>query len=95
VDSAANNHQRFVRAQFTRELRFPKYEQNDWVRCQAYNELDWFELLGFWLAYNLAPAFTPGFRDRSHHLLSRRFCGDFGSANAVAAGFAMGADHPA
>jgi hypothetical protein len=52
VDSAANNHQRFVRAQFARELRLPKYEQNDWVRCQAYSEIDWFELLDFWQAYN-------------------------------------------
>jgi DinB family protein len=53
IDSASNNHQRFVRAQFTAELRFPKYEQNEWVRCQAYNDIDWPDLLEFWRRYNL------------------------------------------
>src|SRR2546423_3704276 len=38
IDSASNNHQRFVRAQFTDELVFPGYEQERWVRAQAYNE---------------------------------------------------------
>lgn len=52
VDSAANNHQRFVRAQFADELVFPKYEQNQWIAAQAYNELPWPELLAFWRQYN-------------------------------------------
>ncbi|HUQ72159.1 MAG TPA: DinB family protein [Planctomycetaceae bacterium] len=52
IDSAANNHQRFVRAQFTTVLVFPKYEQNEWVAGQAYNDADWLELLDLWLAYN-------------------------------------------
>ncbi len=36
IDSAANNHQRFVRAQFRDELVFPGYEQEEWVRVQGY-----------------------------------------------------------
>lgn len=52
VDSAANNHQRFIRAQFTAELVFPKYEQNEWVRSQHYNDIDWSALVGLWGAYN-------------------------------------------
>ena len=52
IDSAANNHQRFVRAQFVDELVFPKYEQNEWVRCQSYNDADWHELLELWERYN-------------------------------------------
>lgn len=52
IDSAANNHQRFIRAQGTAELVFPKYEQNDWVRCQRYGEVDWATLLDLWSAYN-------------------------------------------
>jgi len=52
VDSAANNHQRFVRAQFVSELVFPKYEQNDWVRSQHYNDVEWNTLVGLWTAYN-------------------------------------------
>ena len=31
IDSAANNHQRFVRAQGTPRLEFPSYEQEFWV----------------------------------------------------------------
>jgi hypothetical protein len=53
IDSAANNHQRFVRAQFVEELVFPKYEQNEWVRCQHYNEVEWGDLIDLWQRYNL------------------------------------------
>jgi hypothetical protein len=52
IDSAANNHQRFVRAQFTDKLIFPKYEQNDWVRCQFYDDAEWEDLVGLWEHYN-------------------------------------------
>ena len=52
IDSAANNHQRFVRAQFVDGLAFPKYEQNEWVSCQRYDDLDWLELIDFWARYN-------------------------------------------
>jgi hypothetical protein len=52
IDSAANNHHRFVRAQFTNELVFPKYEQNEWVGCQFYNDVDWHDLLDLWRHYN-------------------------------------------
>lgn len=53
IDSASNNHQRFVRAQFTEDLVFPGYAQDDWVRVQRYQEADWGELVGLWRAYNL------------------------------------------
>ena len=53
IDSAANNHQRFVRAQFTDRLVFPKYDQNDWVRCQFYDKVEWDELIELWQCYNL------------------------------------------
>ena len=53
VDSAANNHQRFVRAQLVDSLTLPGYEQNDWVACQRYHEADWTELLDLWRLYNL------------------------------------------
>ena len=36
VDSASNNHQRFVRAQFQEDLVFPGYQQDDWVSFQRY-----------------------------------------------------------
>ena len=34
IDSAANNHTRFVRAQFTDDLVFAGYDQEAWVRVQ-------------------------------------------------------------
>jgi len=52
IDSAANNHQRFVRAQQHDELRFPPYDQNAWVQCQHYDDSDWDRLVDLWLAYN-------------------------------------------
>jgi hypothetical protein len=53
IDSAANNHQRFVRAQFTDELVFPGYEQNEWVSAQKYADASWPDLIQLWSSYNL------------------------------------------
>jgi len=53
IDSAANNHLRFVRAQFNEELAFSGYEQEDWVRVQGYNGEPWQQLVQLWKHYNL------------------------------------------
>jgi len=52
IDSASNNHQRFVRAQQTASLSFPPYEQNHWVESQHYNDRAWSALVTLWHAYN-------------------------------------------
>ncbi len=52
VDSACNNHQRFVRAQSTDALTFPKYEQNDWVAAAHYRDFNWRSLVALWSDYN-------------------------------------------
>jgi hypothetical protein len=52
VDSAVNNHHRFIRAQQTDALTFPDYEQDSWVSLQAYNESPWDELVELWRRYN-------------------------------------------
>jgi hypothetical protein len=52
IDSAANNHQRFVRGQATDELRLPGYEQEHWVGSQRYDEREWTSLVELWAAYN-------------------------------------------
>jgi hypothetical protein len=52
IDSASNNHQRFVRAQFTDDLVFAGYEQEGWVRAQNYQSEDWAELVQLWKLYN-------------------------------------------
>jgi len=53
VDSAANNHQRFVRAQFTDDLVFAGYEQDRWVSVQKYRDESWPDLIQLWSSYNL------------------------------------------
>ena len=52
IDSAANNHQRFVRAQQTPALEFPGYDQDHWVASQRYEDSGWVELIGLWHPYN-------------------------------------------
>jgi hypothetical protein len=53
IDSAANNHHRFVCAQFIDDLEFPGYRQEDWVRVQDYNDEPWQTLVQLWRYYNL------------------------------------------
>ena len=53
IDSASNNHQRFVRLQLADVLQLPKYEQEGWVRVQGYQTADWTSLIALWRAYNL------------------------------------------
>jgi len=53
VDSAANNHQRFVRAQFQDDLIFPGYDQDGWVAVQRYQDAPWQDLVALWRSYNL------------------------------------------
>jgi hypothetical protein len=53
IDSASNNHQRFVRAQLSSEIRLSEYSQDAWVRTQAYQAESWGTLLHLWKFYNL------------------------------------------
>ena len=53
IDSASNNHQRFVRAQFKEDLVFPGYDQDAWVSAQQYREAPWSELIELWRQFNL------------------------------------------
>jgi hypothetical protein len=53
IDSAANNHQRFVRAQQADALTMPGYEQNHWVAAQGYQDADWSHLVALWTHLNL------------------------------------------
>ncbi len=45
VDSASNNHGRFVRAQWTDDLVCPTYDQDAWVASQRYQEAPWPQLV--------------------------------------------------
>jgi hypothetical protein len=52
LDSASNNHQRFVRAAVEGNLTFPGYEQDKLVDLQQFKEMDWGFLVDFWASYN-------------------------------------------
>lgn len=69
IDSAANNHRRFVIAQIRPGLTFDGYEQDDWVSLQRYQESPWPALVDLWRAYNhhlmqLASAIPPYVLDK-------------------------------
>jgi hypothetical protein len=53
VDSATNNHGRFVRAQLADAMRFEGYDQEGWVEIQRYADAPWPELVDVWAALNL------------------------------------------
>jgi hypothetical protein len=52
IDSASNNHQRFVRAALQPSLEFPGYDQDGNIRVQAVQEADWALLIALWASYN-------------------------------------------
>jgi hypothetical protein len=52
IDSASNNHKRFVTGQFRSDLIFDGYEQNAWVAAQQYQEASWTDLIALWAAFN-------------------------------------------
>ena len=60
IDSAANNHARFVLGQLKDDLVFAGYDQNGWVNTNHYQEASWTQLVELWRAYNL----------HLHHLMS-------------------------
>ena len=53
IDSASNNHQRFIRGRWQDALVFPGYAQDDWVAAQRYQQADWKTLIELWRSFNL------------------------------------------
>jgi len=52
IDSAMNNHQRFVRLQLNPSIDLPGYEQDDWVRVQRYQDQPWRQIVDLWQTTN-------------------------------------------
>jgi uncharacterized damage-inducible protein DinB len=52
IDSASNNHQRFVRAMFQSDLVFAGYTQDQWVESQRYQDAPWRDLVTLWASFN-------------------------------------------
>ncbi len=57
VDSASNNHRRFVMGQVQDDLQFPGYDQNVWVSVQRYRDAPWANLVALWASFNRHLAF--------------------------------------
>ena len=51
IDSATNNHHRFVRGQFDEVPRIT-YDQDAWNAHSYYNQMDGNQVINFWEAYN-------------------------------------------
>jgi DinB superfamily len=52
IDSALNNHQRFVRASLDGSYDGPSYEQQGWVAMHGYASMPWNDLLEHWREQN-------------------------------------------
>lgn len=53
IDSATNNHARFVLGQLKDDLVFPGYDQDGWVGTNHYQDESWPQLVELWRVYNL------------------------------------------
>jgi len=53
LDSAVNNHQRFVRLRQGELRGFPGYEQDAWVEAGGYRNASWSQLVSLWHLFNL------------------------------------------
>lgn len=53
IDSASNNHHKFLRTMEKDSHIFPPYEQNFWVQIQHYQNASWENLLNLWELYNI------------------------------------------
>ncbi|MEJ7683370.1 MAG: DinB family protein [Segetibacter sp.] len=51
IDSATNNHQKFVRGQFEHNPDI-QYDQNKWNEFNFYQEIDSRQIIDFWTLYN-------------------------------------------
>lgn len=72
IDSASNNHQRFVRMRDRDDLVVDGYEQDAWVAAQRYQDAPWEELVMLWMTYNrhlarLMAATPVAARERVRH----------------------------
>src|SRR5215471_8821865 len=52
IDSASNNHLRFVEAAIAPEFRGTGYAQDAWVRLHGYIRLPWAQIVNLWAEYN-------------------------------------------
>ena len=52
IDSASNNHQRFIRLQIDKEIKFPAYDPEQWKDFSKIYDFAFIELINLWKGYN-------------------------------------------
>lgn len=52
IDSATNNHARFVQIALRDGFKGESYDQNGWVALHGYSEMPWSTIVDFWYSYN-------------------------------------------
>ena len=72
IDSASNNHGRFLRALDQDSLVFAGYDQDAWVEAQRYRDIPWKDLISLWRDFNfhiarVMQAAPPKERSRPRH----------------------------
>lgn len=52
IDSASNNHQRFVRMKISEEISFPDYNNEEWLKAQHHQNMKFNELMNLFYFFN-------------------------------------------
>jgi hypothetical protein len=52
IDSASNNHQRFIRSQLESKINFPLYEAEEWKNVTKISDYSFISLIILWREYN-------------------------------------------
>ncbi|KAA3610021.1 MAG: DinB family protein [Calditrichaeota bacterium] len=52
IDSAINNHRRFILMQLQDNMNFDGYDHLNWVELNGYNKKDWSDILDTWVTFN-------------------------------------------
>lgn len=85
IDSAANNHVRFVAGSLQTEFTGPGYAQDGWVERHGYQKMAWADIREFWHRYNL---FLAGVMERVPEAALTTPC-SIGDGPPVTLGFVM------
>lgn len=53
IDSASNNHQRFIRLQLAQKVELPGYDAEPWTEVSGIKNMPYLQLVEFWKLYNI------------------------------------------
>lgn len=53
IDSASNNHQRFIRLQLAQKVELPGYDAEPWTEASGITKMPYSQLVEFWKLYNV------------------------------------------